>query len=113
MVCFMTPSLACHEGATASTPFVFVACMVCGCGGVRLFHSIPECLRQKDERRDAHMMLIYRYCAQTLEGIRLGHDSTVWAISFSPNGDFFATVSEDTTLKVCCTDYGYDLQRLR
>lgn len=41
-----------------------------------------------------------RYCAQTLEGIRLGHDSTVWAISFSPDGGHFATVGEDMALKV-------------
>ena len=41
-----------------------------------------------------------RYCAQTLEGIALGHDSTVWALSFRRDGSQLASVSADRTIKV-------------
>jgi WD40 repeat protein len=41
-----------------------------------------------------------RYCAQTLEGVALGHESTVWDIAFNASGDLFASASADSSLKI-------------
>jgi WD40 repeat protein len=51
---------------------------------------------------------------QTLEGTRLGHESTVWAVAFSPDGAHMASVSDDRTLKVwdCGVKDGEPLFRL-
>ena len=43
---------------------------------------------------------LYRYCAQTLEGVALGHDSTVWDVAFDPTGKLMASVSDDQCVKV-------------
>jgi cytosolic iron-sulfur protein assembly protein CIAO1 len=49
-----------------------------------------------------HFMLPHmrRYCAQTLEGVALGHDSTVWDIAFNPTGTLLASVSDDRCIKL-------------
>lgn len=40
------------------------------------------------------------YCAQTLEGPGLGHQSTVWGLAFNGSGTRMASCSADRTLKV-------------
>jgi WD40 repeat protein len=52
---------------------------------------------------------VHRYCAQTLEGVALGHDSTVWDLSFDSAGERMASVSCDQTIKVWqCASKGGD-----
>jgi cytosolic iron-sulfur protein assembly protein CIAO1 len=38
----------------------------------------------------------------------VGHTSTVWDVAFSPSGDYLASCSDDTTLKIykCSREYG-------
>lgn len=58
--------------------------------------------RQSDVRvaQPSSCCTIARYCSQTLEGVRMGHDSTVWALAFSASGSHLASVSEDQSLRV-------------
>jgi WD40 repeat protein len=48
---------------------------------------------------------VSRYCAQTLEGIALGHESTVWDIAFTADGKYMASVSDDRAVKVWRCEY--------
>ncbi|XP_072971048.1 protein CIA1 [Typha angustifolia] len=40
------------------------------------------------------------HCVQTLNEASSGHSSTVWALSFNPNGDRMVTCSDDLTSKI-------------
>jgi WD40 repeat protein len=45
-------------------------------------------------------ILFCRNCVQTLEGIGLGHDATVWSICFNAAGTLLASSSADLTVKI-------------
>ena len=70
-----------------------------------VFEQVCHCtVKQHDIDSMAGCMLmsshVYRYCAQTLEGAGLGHESTVWAIAFDREGTRMASCSADQTVKV-------------
>lgn len=56
-----------------------------------------------------------RYCAQTLEGTKLGHESTVWGLAFSADGALMASSSDDRSVKIwdCTLREGLPLYRLQ
>lgn len=41
-----------------------------------------------------------RNCVQTLEGVGMGHESTVWSLCFNHEGTLLASASADCTAKV-------------